>query len=296
MFLGLSFFGWAILIAAYVPVALLLVWMAHRFGWRSKAFALTAMLISIPFVAAIGEAAYVEYNWRALCATAKTEVKRKVVVEGFYDDGFRYAGWAVLRDGKNGFRFVEWKDKEGRVWRDESFTEPKVTRVRIEKPTARYHWHMAPFSTPVSHLIERRDDTIVDTQTGEVIARHIAGRLHRRYALREADSSDYSERTKKNVEDTDGTLITNSGDLSGGTAKTASYARSVHKPLMIVGLEETSLRQESTATTRCPSRWDTPGREPFELEGGRQECELDYYPPVSDVVATHYGVPNALHG
>ena len=122
------------------------------------------------------------------------------------------------------------------------------------------------------------------------------GRLHHRYALRETDSSDYSQRTKKNVEDTDGTLIINSGDLSGGTAKTASYARSVHKPLMIVGLEETSLRQESTATTRCPSRWDTPGREPFELERGRQECELDYYPAVSDVVATHYGVPNALHG
>ena len=122
------------------------------------------------------------------------------------------------------------------------------------------------------------------------------GRLHRRYSLRETDSSDYSERTKKNVEDTDGTLIINSGALSGGTAKTASYARSVHKPLMIVGLEETSLQQESTATTRCPSRWDTAGREPFELEGGRQECELDSYPAVSDVVATHYGVPNALHG
>jgi hypothetical protein len=66
------------------------------------------------------------------------------------------------------------------------------------------------------------------------------GRLHRRYSLRETDSSDYSERTKKNVEDTDGTLIINSGDLSGGTAKTASYARSVHKPLMIVSLDETS--------------------------------------------------------
>lgn len=66
------------------------------------------------------------------------------------------------------------------------------------------------------------------------------GRLHHRYALRETDSSDYSERTKKNVEDTDGTLIINSGELSGGTAKTASYARSVGKPLMIVNLDETS--------------------------------------------------------
>lgn len=184
MFLGLSVLGWAILIAAYVPVALLLTWMKRRYGWRGKTFALTAMLTSIPLVAAIAEAAYVEYNWRALCATAKTEVKRKVVVEGFYDDGFFDGGWATLRGGKNGFRFVEWKDKEGRVWRDEGFTAPKVTTVQIDKPTARYHWRADRFGTPVGHLLKRSEETIVDVQSGEVIARQVAGARYPAFADR----------------------------------------------------------------------------------------------------------------
>lgn len=175
MFLGLSFLGWAILIAAFVPVALLLVWIARRFGWRSRVFAVTTLISSIPFVAAIAEPAYVEYNWRTLCASAKTEVKRKVVVEGFYDDGFFYGGWAILKGGKNGFRFVEWKDKEGRTWRTEGFSEPELRTVQIEKPTARYHWRTDRFGTPAGHLLKRSEDTIVDVQTGEVIARHVAG-------------------------------------------------------------------------------------------------------------------------
>jgi hypothetical protein len=175
MFLGLTWLGWAILIAAYVPVALLLGWLAHRFSWRSTAFGATAIVTAIPFGAAIAEAVYVEYNWRALCATATTEIKRQVVVEGFYDDGFRYSGWNSMRGGKDGFRYVEWKDKQGRIWRSEGFDEPHLRTVQIDKPTARYHWQMAPFSTPIGHLLKKRDDKIVDSQTGEIIARRVVG-------------------------------------------------------------------------------------------------------------------------
>lgn len=178
MFLGISFIGWAILIAAYVPVALLLVWMRHRFGWRSKALAVTAVITSLPFVAAVVEAAYVEYNWRALCATAKTEIKKKVVVEGFYDasvsvnyDHFRQAPVGF----QHGFRFVEWTDRDGRIWRTEGFNEPELKTIQIDRPTARYHWYFAPFATPVGHLLQKRDDKIVDSETGEIVARQVLG-------------------------------------------------------------------------------------------------------------------------
>lgn len=184
MFLGLYFLGWAVLLIAYLPVAATLAWVAHRWGWRSGVFKTVVVFASLPFLTAIGEAAWVEHNWRALCATAKTEVKRRVVVEGFYDDGFRDSGWAILKGGKDGFHFVEWKDKEGRVWRTEGFSEPELRTVRIEKPTARYHWQMAPFATPVGHLLKKRDDTIVDTQTGEVIARQILGYRYPAFADR----------------------------------------------------------------------------------------------------------------
>jgi hypothetical protein len=179
MFLGLSFVGWAILVAAYVPVALLLAFLAHRFRWRSKIFAITASLASLPFLAAIAEAAYVDYNWRALCATAKTEIERRVVVEGFYDAGVS-SGYKHFQEGtrssfKHGFRFVEWKDNQGRLWRTEGFDEPQLRTVRIDRPAARYHLYFAPFATPAGHLLKKRDDKIVDTQTGEVIARQVMG-------------------------------------------------------------------------------------------------------------------------
>jgi hypothetical protein len=175
MWIGITFIGWTLLALGYAPIAALLTWMAHKHGVRTGAFIGTAIVTSIPFVAAIAEAAYVEYNWRALCATAKTEVKRQVVVEGFYDDGFRDTGWKVLHGGKDGFRFVEWKDAQGRIWRTEGFTEPELRTLQIDKPSARYHWHFAQFASPVSHLLSMRDDKVTDTQTGEVIARQILG-------------------------------------------------------------------------------------------------------------------------
>lgn len=178
MFLGISIVGWGILVAAYVPVVLLLRSLARRSGTRSKAFITTAALTSLPFVAAIGEAAYVESNWRALCATAKTEVKKKVVVEGFYDDGIssNYDHFRQAPVGfQHGFRFVEWKDKSGRIWRTEGFKEPELRTVQIDKPSARYQKHTDRFGTPFAHLIRRIEHSVVDTKTGEVIALKIAG-------------------------------------------------------------------------------------------------------------------------
>lgn len=175
MFLGISIIGWGILVAAYVPVVLLLRWLARRSGTRSKAFITTAALTSLPFVAAIGEGADVESNWRALCATAKTEVKRKVIVEGFYDDGFWGDSWRYQAGSGSGYRFVEWKDKQGRIWRTEGLDGTSRQTTQIREPTARYHWQMTPFAVPVGHLLARREESIIDKQTGEVIAHHVAG-------------------------------------------------------------------------------------------------------------------------
>lgn len=187
MFLGLQFLGWAILVAAYVPVALLLVWMRHRFGWRSKMFAVTAVITSLPFAVAIAEAAYVEHNWRALCATAKTEVKRKVVVEGFYDAGVsvNYNHFRQAPVGfQHGFRFVEWKDKDGRIWRTEGFTTPELRTVQVDKPTARYHRYTTRLAVPVAHLIQKHTDSITDSLTGEVIAQKTIGLRYPAYVDR----------------------------------------------------------------------------------------------------------------
>ncbi|HRD64855.1 MAG TPA: putative molybdenum carrier protein [Candidatus Competibacter sp.] len=64
------------------------------------------------------------------------------------------------------------------------------------------------------------------------------GTIPDRYPLMETLESDYEIRTRRNVEDSDGTLILNRGALDGGTALTADYARQIGKPCLIVALEE----------------------------------------------------------
>lgn len=58
-----------------------------------------------------------------------------------------------------------------------------------------------------------------------------------RYPLTETPSSEYSERTEWNARDSDGTLIINLGDLTGGAALTLEMAVRYQKPHLIVQLE-----------------------------------------------------------
>jgi hypothetical protein len=59
-----------------------------------------------------------------------------------------------------------------------------------------------------------------------------------RYPLTETPERNYQTRTRRNIEDSDGTLILNQGVLDGGTALTASHARQIGKPCLIVALEK----------------------------------------------------------
>lgn len=174
--LGISVIGWFLLTVVFVPLSACFAWLAlHRWRGRTALIAATGFVLYAPLVAAVGEAAYVEFRWRALCSTAQLEVKRAVVVEGFFDDGFRTDGWDVLRGGKDGFRYVEWKDTKGRFWRDEGFNESTRRRYQIAQPTARYRWRNPEFASTVGHLLKRRESSVVDTQTGEAIARSVMG-------------------------------------------------------------------------------------------------------------------------
>ena len=56
--------------------------------------------------------------------------------------------------------------------------------------------------------------------------------------LVETPERNYQTRTRRNIEDSDGTLILNLGTLDGGTALTVAHARQIGKPCLIVALEE----------------------------------------------------------
>ena len=64
------------------------------------------------------------------------------------------------------------------------------------------------------------------------------GPIPDRYPLTETPEADYDTRTRRNVEDSDGTLILNLGMLDGGTALTVKLARQMGKPCRVVALEE----------------------------------------------------------
>jgi hypothetical protein len=64
------------------------------------------------------------------------------------------------------------------------------------------------------------------------------GMIPDRYPLTETPEADYDIRTRRNVEDSDGTLILNLGTLDGGTALTVKLARQMGKPCLMVALED----------------------------------------------------------
>ena len=64
------------------------------------------------------------------------------------------------------------------------------------------------------------------------------GRIPDRYELVEHASSNYDDRTRQNVKDSEGTLILCLGAVSGGTRLTRDEARRQRKPCYVVQLDE----------------------------------------------------------
>ncbi|MCK5218413.1 putative molybdenum carrier protein [bacterium] len=63
------------------------------------------------------------------------------------------------------------------------------------------------------------------------------GRIAEKYPLQATPDADYSQRTRWNVRDADGTLILKRGKLSGGTALTVALAKRLNKPCLILDLD-----------------------------------------------------------
>jgi hypothetical protein len=98
------------------------------------------------------------------------------------------------------------------------------------------------------------------------------GPLPARYHLRETESEGYRQRTKLNVQDSDGTLIFNQGPLVGGTLQTVKFAKAMNRPYLVVQLESDNsqgvasavvawlkLQKVSTLNIAGPSEAKRPG-------------------------------------
>jgi hypothetical protein len=74
-----------------------------------------------------------------------------------------------------------------------------------------------------------------------------SGPLPQKYHLKETSSSQYSVRTKKNVVETDGTLILSHGALTGGTEYTRKMAIRHGRPCLHIDLFQTAAFHAATA-------------------------------------------------
>lgn len=93
------------------------------------------------------------------------------------------------------------------------------------------------------------------------------------YQLQETESSNYVERTEKNVIDSDGTLILHLGPLSGGTLLTLQLARRWAKPVLAIDLAklQPELPLTQTQGPTSVSRWiQEYGIETLNLAGPRE--------------------------
>jgi len=70
------------------------------------------------------------------------------------------------------------------------------------------------------------------------------GVLDARYRLRETESKNYRQRTRRNVADSDATLILNLGELADGSLATQQFAEREDKPVYVVALGAEDLSAE----------------------------------------------------
>jgi hypothetical protein len=71
------------------------------------------------------------------------------------------------------------------------------------------------------------------------------GRIPARYPLEELSSPHYQVRTRRNVEESDGTLIISPEPLGGGTLLTAGHATKTGQPCIVIPPEYPLVRPES---------------------------------------------------
>ena len=76
------------------------------------------------------------------------------------------------------------------------------------------------------------------------------GAIPARYTVTETPSRAYAVRTRRNVRDSDATLVLVRGPLTGGTWLTVEYAARTGRPCRIVDLDAADPRAEAEATAR----------------------------------------------
>jgi hypothetical protein len=170
MLLGITVLGWIIIAVVYLPLLTVLALLTGRASRRSRVILLGLALL--PLVAVVAEAVYVDGRFQRLCKAGGVQVVRQVATDGYFDGSSDWGDWPQ-EFLKTGFRYIEWKDRETGRYRRIARTDGRVHVSDIAAPTARYRSTIQDpaYPTPVAHLILRKEDTVRDMETDQILGR-----------------------------------------------------------------------------------------------------------------------------
>ena len=112
-----------------------------------------------------------------------------------------------------------------------------------------------------------------------------SGPLPEKYNLRETRSSSYAERTAKNVQDSDGTLIISRGLLTGGSEYTREMALKHKRPWLHIDLNQKAAFQAANAI----NQWILQNEiEILNVAGPRASKDPDIYKDAFNILESAY--------
>ena len=112
-----------------------------------------------------------------------------------------------------------------------------------------------------------------------------SGPLPAKYSLMETLSSSYAERTEKNVQDADGTLIISRGLLTGGSEYTREMAIKHDRPWLHIDLSQMAAFQAAVAI----NQWILQNKiEILNVAGPRASKDPSVYKNASDILESAY--------
>ncbi len=109
------------------------------------------------------------------------------------------------------------------------------------------------------------------------------GPLPDKYLLQELPDSSYSQRTKKNVFDSDGTLIMSHGKLTGGSELTRETAKKNDRPCLHIDLNKTIVFK---AVEQIKSWIETHKIEVLNIAGPRESNDPKIYKAAGEILET----------
>ena len=111
------------------------------------------------------------------------------------------------------------------------------------------------------------------------------GPLPEKYKLKETRSSGYAERTAKNVQDADGTLIISRGQLTGGSEYTREMAIKHKRPWLHIDLSQVAAFQAASTINQWVLQNEI---EILNVAGPRASKDPGIYPEALNIIVSAY--------